>query len=414
MEPPEYTLIDHHPSYTQQSGKTSVAEQFPSSDANPSAWSDVHDDATGIKSFMELYLEREQDNKSEKKQGKKSKATSKEKLLRGKSKREQDLINAYCGTATLVTPVKIVPPRPKSCDVISVGKQSSHLISLSEPVYASIYGNKLKRKSMTSYSGSPLCKRHKTVSKVQSDDTPPWTTSVPKERYADVLKQETTKASSSFRGNEPQKTRITLPLSDERVDDSEIRLSDIRTHSGLQISKSREKILSEDSKDCAASSQFLQFENKSTLAGSSQDTKEQLPFSQTVVPGDDLTSLLSSKTNADALQKIIADQVNQAVIPVVAKAMVLASVSMATKATVKEQSVTSKSQQLVEFCDQTESKANSSIPSTLTERQFFQLTGGHVDGTGLELNIPDSAESNNQSSQFNHLMLSHVASSRGQ
>ena len=418
MEPPEYKLIGH--SYRQQSDQISVAGQFPSSDVNPVAWSDVHDDATEIKSFMELYLDQEQDKKGEKKQGKKSKVISREKLLRGKSKREQDLINAYCGTATLVTPVKIVPPRPKSCDVISVGKQSSHLISLSEPVYASIYGNKLKRKSMTSFSGSPLCKRHKTISKVQSDYITPCTTTVPKEKYDTVSKQETAKASSIHRNepqqtrttssihrNEPQQTKTTLPLSDERVDNSENRLSDIRMHAGLQTSKSHEKILSEDLEDGAASPQFLQIENKSTLAVSSHDTKEHLPLSQTVVPRDDLTSVLSSNNNADALQKFIADQVNQAVIPAVAKAMVLASVSMATKTITKEQSLTSKSPQLVELCGQTEpltkvNEPNSSTPSTSTERESRRLTGALGDGIGMELNTPNSVESLNQ----DHLMLS--------
>ena len=401
IKTPEYKLIDPHVSYTQQSDKISVVEQFPSSDVNSPAWSDIHDDATEIKSFMELYLDREQDKRSEKKQGKKSKVMSKEKMLRGKSKREQDLINAYCGTATLVTPVKIVPPRPKSCDVISVGRQSNHLISLSEPVYASIYGNKLKRKSMTSFGGSPLCKRHKTVSKVQSDDITPWTTTVPKEKYVTVLKEETAKASSNCR-NEPEQRSITLPLSDERIDDGEIKFSDIRIHPELQTSKSDEKILSEDLKDGSASSQFLQFENQSTLAVSSKDTNGDLPLSQTVEPGNGLASVLSSKNNADALQKLIADQVNQAVIPAVAKAMVLASVSMATKTTAKEQPMTSEPPQLLDFCGQTESSAkvdepDSSTSSTSTDREFIQLTGAHVDGIEIELNnIPNDVESLHQ------------------
>ena len=254
---------------------------------------------------------------------------------------------------------------------------------------------------MTSFGGSPLCKRHKTVSKVQSDDITPWTTTVPKEKYVTVLKEETAKASSNCR-NEPEQRSITLPLSDERIDDGEIKFSDIRIHPELQTSKSDEKILSEDLKDGSASSQSLQFENQSTLAVSSKDTNGDLPLSQTVEPGNGLASVLSSKNNADALQKLIADQVNQAVIPAVAKAMVLASVSMATKTTAKEQPMTSEPPQLLDFCGQTESSAkvdepDSSTSSTSTDREFIQLTGAHVDGIEIELNnIPNDVESLHQ------------------
>ena len=321
--------------YPSPSDMQNLSDQSVAFDDSFDPWKNLHNGSSGTKSFMELFLDQEQNGKKEK-CAKSSKEGSKEKLMRETSKRELDIINVYSTPATLVTPVKIVPQRPKSFDALFLRKGSNSLVSLCDPTYTRIYRNRLKRKSMTNFNESPLCKRHKKTSKpsvhhiilrsasseknfndlksCKVHSTP--IASTPPESQIRFVTEEPVHEDTSR--SPPQSTPPSKPTADEsKLDNTEYwALSKIESNS--QLSSGEEVIginLSE------------QPEEDFQMISSTEDPDTACKELHLVELENDPAPLLPENENSQELQKLISDQVNETVIPAVAKAIAFTTIS---------------------------------------------------------------------------------------
>ena len=287
-----------------------VAHHTSYSHSTSEAWKPHDTSSTGL-------VDTEQDRRSSKHENF-HKASGKQKIFVGKTKRERDLISTYSATPTLVTPIKIVGPKQTSNETVSRRKQFDQLRSVSEPAYVSIYSKRLKRRSLTSYDSTSFCKRLKAESKTQAKPASPQTSlQCTKQVVAHPMSQITEIVCSQVENTEPemyvvQSNESSLP---KQVLDEEERLS---IYSITETEKDTHQILvSEDGQ-----SQHLVTSNVVTSNDASS------------VPSEkdlNIIQALSSKSNTQIIQRMIADQVNNTILTAMAKVISLATEPIAAR-----------------------------------------------------------------------------------